>query len=64
MIEGQHFKLSLFELRNVLGLKITPLTGNKLEDLIMFFLRNEYWGKVENVFEKPDLNKYILKMPL
>jgi hypothetical protein len=51
-------------LRNVLGLKITPLTGNKLEDLIMFFLRNEYWGKVENVFEKPDLNKYILKMPL
>lgn len=64
MIEGKHFKLSLFELRNVLELKIPVLTGNKLEDLIMFFLRNEYWSKVENVFEKPDLSKYELKMQL
>lgn len=64
MIDQKHFKLSLFELRNVLELKIDAFTGNKLEDLIMFIIRNEYWRPIENDFGKPDLERYILKMPL
>lgn len=64
MIEGQHFKLSLFELRNVLEVKIPSLTGNKLEDLIMMLLRNEYWSKFENHFVLPDFSNQKLVLPL
>ena len=64
IIEDKHFKFSLFEFRNVLEKEIPSLTGNKLEDLIMYFLRNEYWSQVEENSEFPDLNKFTLKMPL
>jgi hypothetical protein len=64
MINNKHFKVSLFELQNVLIQEIDPIIGNRLEGLVMKLLRNNYWESLEAEFELPDLDKYTLKMVL
>ena len=63
-INNKHFKISLFELQNVLKMNIEPVNGNKLEGLVMKLLRNDYWRTIENAFVMPDLENYILRMDL
>ena len=63
-INDKHFKISLFEMQNIIERDIDPISGNKLEGLILKLLRNEYWEPIEREFVLPELEKYILRMPL
>lgn len=63
-INEKYFKLSHFELVNVLSDEIEPINGNRLEGLIQKLLRNEFWEPIEVNCSYPDFNRYTLTMPL